>query len=52
MPISGIVQTYFLELKERLTRELALTKCLYLPAGHWIIHEPYFAMHEQSFSDG
>jgi len=45
-PISGIVQTYFLELKERLSREITLHKIpLCYQQGHFWIHpiEPYFA---------
>ena len=53
MPISGIVQTYFLELKEHLTREIALHKMpVCYQQGHFWIHpiEPYFAMCEANLS--
>jgi hypothetical protein len=53
VPISGIVQTYFLELKERLTREIALHKMpVCYQQGHFWIHpiEPYFAMREAHLS--
>ena len=45
--IFGIVQTYFLELKEHLSREIALHKMpLCYQQGHFWVHpvEPYFAM--------
>ena len=47
VPISGIVQTYFLELKERLSREIALHKMpLCYQQGHFWIRpiESYFSM--------
>jgi hypothetical protein len=53
VPISGIVQTYFLELKECLTREIALHKMpVCYQQGHFWIHpiEPYFAMREAHLS--
>src|SRR5882762_7797117 len=53
IPVSGIVQTYLLELKECLSREIALPQCY--QHGHFWIRpkEPYFLMHDAlSSSDG